>query len=274
MSEDDKQISIGDYDKIMSDRNIFNQIVYTPLSDALRLLDERQKDPVLMEKIEKLLNGNIPEPFKKIDKYAINGKQVATPNFDVRWFLDVVKDHKLIPMFYEYHEDKFTSNNFFKHSLGQLIVHDSKKGKDIEEKITIVDFNRYNGESLNKVKTLWGESLIDFHRKLFSIYNYKLEDFIFYDGSDWLNKNGGVAKKFYNKDLLLYVCYGILFENFLISGKDGNFTKNVFLPAFEEVLNITGLKPLIVPIPPMDKEVEECSHWYSYDKNIKSLIKL
>jgi hypothetical protein len=47
MSEDDKKISIGDYDTIMSDRNIFNQIVYTPLSEALRLLEERQKDLVL-----------------------------------------------------------------------------------------------------------------------------------------------------------------------------------------------------------------------------------
>jgi hypothetical protein len=35
-----------------SDRNIFNQIVYTPLSEALRLLDERQKNPEFMEKIK------------------------------------------------------------------------------------------------------------------------------------------------------------------------------------------------------------------------------
>ena len=36
--------SIGDYNKIMSDRNIFNQIVYTLLSEALRFLGERQKN--------------------------------------------------------------------------------------------------------------------------------------------------------------------------------------------------------------------------------------
>lgn len=38
--------TIGDYEKIMSDRNIFNQVVYTPLSEALKLLEERRKDPV------------------------------------------------------------------------------------------------------------------------------------------------------------------------------------------------------------------------------------
>jgi hypothetical protein len=54
-----KKTSIGDYDKIMSDRNIFNQIVYTPLSEALRLLDERQKDKELMAKVEKSFYKNL-----------------------------------------------------------------------------------------------------------------------------------------------------------------------------------------------------------------------
>ncbi len=49
-------IKIGNYNTIMSDRNIFNQIVYTSLSEALRLLDERRKDPELIAKVEKLLS--------------------------------------------------------------------------------------------------------------------------------------------------------------------------------------------------------------------------
>jgi len=35
---------------------------------------------------------------------------------------------------------------------------------------------------------------------------------------------------------------------------------------------LTGARPLIVPIPPMD--IEDDSIWYSYDKKIKSFIKL
>jgi len=54
MSAEDRKIKIGDYNTIMNDRNIFNQIVYTPLSEALRLLDERRKDPVLMARVEKI----------------------------------------------------------------------------------------------------------------------------------------------------------------------------------------------------------------------------
>ncbi len=80
-------IKIGDYNTIMSDKNIFNQIVYTPMSEALRILDERQKDPEFIKKVEDLLGGDIPEPLRRIDKYGISGKQIATPNFDTMWFI-------------------------------------------------------------------------------------------------------------------------------------------------------------------------------------------
>ena len=40
MPSDEKKTSIGDYNKIMLDRNIFNQTVYTLLSEALHLLDK------------------------------------------------------------------------------------------------------------------------------------------------------------------------------------------------------------------------------------------
>ena len=66
-----------DYDKIMSDRNIFNKTVYTPLSEAIKILEKRQTDNSLIQKIEKLLNDDIPEPLRKIDKYGVNEKQVA-----------------------------------------------------------------------------------------------------------------------------------------------------------------------------------------------------
>ncbi len=265
---------IGDYDAIMNDHKLFNQVVYTPLSEAVKILEERQKDKELLNKVKKLLDGEIPEPLKKMDRYGISGKQIATPNFDTRWFIELTKVFGLKTFFYEYHSDKFTSNNYFKHSLGQILIHSgiNKKEDYIEEKITIVDFNKYNGKPLKDVLTLWGEPLIDFHKNIFNAYNFDTEKFIFYDGSNWLKNNGGDAKDYYEKDQLLYICHGILFENFLLTGDDRKFTRDIFLPAFEKAYNLTGVKPLIVPIPPMD--VEEESHWFSYDKKIKPYIKL
>lgn len=265
---------IVDYNEIMSDRNIFNKIVYTPLSEALKILDERRKDEKLKTKIEKLLKGNIPEPLKKDGRHGIQFRHLATPNHDTHWFVELTKDHGLKTTFFEYHSDKFTSNNDFKHSLGQLRIHDNinKKGTNTEEKITIVDFNKNNGKRLRDIVTLWNEPLIDFHKRLFEVCGYEKNDFCFYDMSQWFKDNGAKATTYYTNMLLMFVYHGILFENYLLSESEGEFTKKIFLPAFENASVLAGVKPLIVPIPPMDNEDD--SHWVSYNKKVKSLIKL
>lgn len=263
-----------DHNKIMADRDLFNNTVYTSFSNAIKILEKRQKDSKIIKMIEELLGGDIPEPLRKIGKYGVSEKQIATPSHDSKWFMELMRDNGLTAVFSEYHNDKFTSNNSFKHSLGQLHIHgdcNDKNGNNIEEKITIIDFNKSNGRPIKEVKTFWGESLIDFHKRLFSVCGYKTDNVVFHDYSDWLKRNGKTAEKYYEKDLLLYICHGILFENFLLKGEDGKFTEKIFLPAFEKVTKISGLKPLIVPIPPMDNEDD--SHWVSYSTKIKSYIK-
>ncbi len=265
-------MKIGDYNTIMEDRDIFNQIVYTPLSEALRLLDERRKDPKLKAKVEKLLKGDIPEVLKN-KKCAVLFRQVATPNHETKRFLTLAKENDLYPVIFEYHDDKFTSNNEFKHSLGQLNIQKkcSKNGNHNVEKITIIDFNLHNGKKFKEIKTLWAEPLVDFHKKLFSVHDYKTKDFHFYDASLWFKENGGKAADYYAGFLLIFTCFGILFENFLTSkNSEGDFTKKIVLPAIEKVMNLTDVKSLIVPIEPIDTENNK--HWISYHPKIKTFI--
>ena len=268
---EDKKTSTNDYNAIMSDRKLFNKFVYTPLSEALRLLDERQKDPVLMAKVEKLLKGDIPEVLKN-KKCGVLGRQIATPNFDTQNFIKLTKQNNLKTVLFEYSEDKFTSKNIFKHSLGQIRVHNglNKKGDYLVEKINIIDLVKYDGKKLQEIITFWGEPLIDFHRKLFT--HYKLpSDIVFYDVSKWYNRNGGDALRYYVNYLLLFVAHGILFENFLTSkDSEGDFTKKVLLPTVEKIINLTGVKPLIVPMEPMDIENEE--YWISHPSQVKKII--
>jgi len=266
-------MKIGDYNTIMLDKKLFQNTVYMTLSEAIKILEERQKDKNLKTKIEKLLNNNIPEPLKAKGKHGVQFRQIATPNHDVHWFTELTKDNKLKTVFFEYHEDKFTSNNDFKHSLGQLRIHDkfSKHGDHLEEKTTIFDFNKYNGKPFKDIMTLWSEPLIDFHKRLFEVCGYSKENLCFYDASQWFKENGAHAVDYYTNFILLFVCHGILFENFLLTGSEGEFTREIFLPAFEKASSLSGVKPLIVPIPPMDNE--EDAHWVSYDKKIKPLLK-
>lgn len=260
-----------DYEKIMSDRKLFNKTVYTPLSEALKILDERMKDKILRSKVEKLLDNNIPDVMKNNDKLGFQFRQVATPNHDCQWFIKLTKEHGLKTILCENHEDKFTSNNSFKHSLGQISVHNgvNKKGEYMVEKINIIDLVENDGKSLKNITTLWSEPLVDFHRKLFSLYDFT-EGVHFCDMSRWFKDNGANASEYYKKLFLLFVCHGILFENFLTTGTEGEFSKNIVLPALENTIKLTGLKPLIVPIPPMD--IEDDNFWISHTQKVRTFI--
>jgi len=271
MPEDNKKISIGNYDTIMSDRNIFNQIVYTPLSEALRLLEERQKDPILVTKIKKLLKGDIPEVLIN-KKCAIFARQIATPNFDTQSFVKIARENQLEVILFEYPDDKFCSKNIFKHSLGQIRIHGglNSKGEDVVEKVNIIDLVKYDGKKIKDILTIWNEPLVDFHKKLFE--HYKLSnDLVFYDISNWYKKNGNCASEYYMNFLLLFVTNGILFENFLTSkNSEGDFTKKILLPSIEKIINLTGIRPLIVPTEPLETESDE--YWISHPSQIRKII--
>lgn len=200
-------------------------------------------------------------------------RQLATPNHENRRFLLLAKEHGLHPVFLEYFDDKFTSNNKYKHSLGQLHIQNkiSKKGHECIEKINVINFNEANGKKLKEVETLWGESLIKFHKKLFNAYG--LKGFSFFEETDWYEKNNEKPIEFYTNFFLLVTCFGILFENFLSSKDDAesNFTKEIVLPALEKAISLTGLKPLIVPIEPLDLEANY--FWYHHLPVVKKYIK-
>jgi len=267
-------ISIGDYSKIISDRNIFNQIVYTPLSEALRLLEERQKDIELLNKVKKILEGDIPGPLKNINKYGIQFRQIATPNNEAEHFLKVTDGFGLIPVFMEYHQDKFSSNNCYKRSLGQLNIQGkvNKKDEFVIEKIGIMDFNKHNGKKLTEVVTHWDEPIVDFHRRLFDVCGFNNKKCSFFDTSEWVKNHGATPEEYYKHFLLLFVGHGILFENFLLEGEDARFSQDVILPAIESVVNLTGVKPLIVPIGPLDMDNDD--FWFYYQPDIKSGINI
>lgn len=266
-----KMDSNDKYTNILRSRELFNEFVYTPLSVALKVLDERRKDPVILAKIDELLKGDIPQVLKDF-KCGVQFRQIATPNHDARHFISIAEDNNLKPVFFEYLDDKFTSNNEFKHSLGQLHLQGQVNKSDYYpvEKVSIIDFNNSNGRMLKDVVTLWEEPLRDFHQKLFTLHDYVIDDITFYDASEWFHNNGSQAVNYYTNFFLLFICNGILFENFLLND-DSKFTETVVLPAIDNVISLTGFKPMIVPIGPLDIETD--MHWISYHPKIKTIIK-
>lgn len=247
---------------LLSDQKSFNDFVYTPANEAVVEIERRRNDPLID------INLSLPEVFDEGPK-AVLYVAVITPNFQIRRYVQLAKDLNIEPLIFEQLEDKFTSNNQWKHSLGKMsfFIGKGKKGGTVMDHLNVINFNASNGESIQSVKTLWGESLIDFHHGLFFKTFPQLNERNLFDASEWLLNNGTGPREYYEAFLTLMIKNGIQFENFYLNEKENFFTKEIFLPAFINVLNKTGLKPLIVELEPPESEGDE--YWYSHPSETK-----
>jgi len=250
------QVADIDIGKLVADRAAFDAFVYTPLEDAATELRRRAASPA--GRAIRTLPGRFEEGTK-----AVLWRNVVTPNHDVSGFLSVAGKLDLEPLFFEYHEDRFDTRNECKFHLGKLYFC-RRTGKNSSlrlDRVDVIDFNASNGRKLSSVRTVWDQSLVEFHHEWFlaTFPNYRSA---MYDGSDWLKAQGPTAQSYYAPFLSLFVRHGILIENFMLQGKELDFTRAVFLPAFVEVIKATGLKPLIVPIEPTDTEGDK--YWLCY----------
>ena len=176
---------------------------------------------------------------------------------------DVLLDYGIQPLILEYLSDKFTNRNEWKYYLGRISAYKGKNKKDesIFETKMVIDFLKSDMKPLSEVKTHWDESLVDMHHRLFLRYFPMMKGGIF-DMSLWLKEHGNNAKEYYKSFLKLFIKDGILFENFLINGKELAFTKNIILPALIDIEKETGMRPLIVALEPTDIEGDQ--FWLSH----------
>lgn len=245
-----------DIDYLLSNRDAFNDLIYTPVMEAVEELKKRWEDIELKDKISDYLNNDVPEPL--INGYgAVFFRQIITPNYELRRFMSVPDVLDLKPVFWEYHNDKFTSNNSVKHSLGKIPTHKGvgKKGGAKIDYDNVIDFNKSNGRKMKEVETLWGQSLVDFHHELLESVVPNSKNYIF-DASEWFAKKNGTAKNYYKSYIALFVRNAILFENFVLEKDELEFTRDIFLPAFFDIWKTTGKKPIIVALEPTEIEGE------------------
>ncbi len=105
--------------------------------------------------------------------------------------------------------------------------------------------------------------LVDFHHELINPHS---EDIHIHDFSEWIKRYGCTADKFYVYFLAFFLRNGVLFENFQITPEEKDFTIKNVLPAFKTLVEIFGLKPLVVKLLP--GETADHKHWVSYPKKI------
>jgi len=257
-------LKIPDIETLISNHKAFDDFVYTPVREAVIELHRRWEDKTIITPIE--IPSFIKDGFK-----AIHYMSLVTPNYGIRRYICVADALDLQPLILEQKDDKFTSNNDWKHALGQLPFYKNINGggNQIIEHLNIIDFPKYDGRPLSEVLTFWKQPLTDFHQELFLKTYPGLQENI-HDVSDWVHSFGSTPREYYPAFLSLIIKHGIQLENFMLGRKELWFTKEVFLPAFIEIYKKTGLKPLIVALEPT--EIEGDKFWLSHPINDKHWV--
>ncbi|MBF0555918.1 MAG: hypothetical protein HQK96_15445 [Nitrospirae bacterium] len=241
--------------------------LYTSLEEAKEEIWRRWNNENLRKEVE-IYVKIVPE-FMRKEPLAILWRNLASPNMDYHNFLKLTEQVKLTPVVFEYLQDKFVTINRDKLALAKMAFYHgkNKKGERIINCRNVVAFNEFDGKRIAEVKTLWGESFIDFHHRLINRHSPKKVDIV--DNSVWFQEHGGKPIGYYKYELALFICNGILFEDFLTDAKEVHFTQSVVLPAIERLKYHFGVKPLIVPISdsPADK------YCWCYPANIEDEIK-
>lgn len=236
--------------------------LYTKFFDAISEVRARWEDTELKRKVEEFLGGDIPDVLRSGPKVVLV-RYVASPNIEFRYFCDIAKLSGLGSVYFEYTEDKFVAKNPSKYYLCRLY---SSNGSG--RVLKIVDFNKNEGKRFREITTIGGKNLVDFHHGLLDIVMAKsnFQKPIVHDFSQWFLNHRNKDGLYYLHYLALFVCHGVLFENFLHDNKESDFTINTVVPAFKKIEEIFGVKPLIFPLQPLKSEEEK--NWYEYKESL------
>jgi hypothetical protein len=245
--------------------------LYTTLEDAREEISRRQNDEALLQRLREYLGNDVPEFFNESPK-AFYSRQLASPNYELLYFFDIIKGIGLEPNILINTKGKFISKNKSKYHLGNMFFFEGL-GRHNGEKInslSVVNFNQNDGKKFRDITTSFGENFVDFHHNLID-HCLKGSQYKYQDISDWLDRNGGACKNYYSKYLALFVSSGILFENFLFDGEEKDFTEQIVIPAIRKIKEELGVGPLIVPLLPLS----EASHryWSYYPEDIREIIR-
>ncbi|MFZ2970621.1 MAG: hypothetical protein WA063_05725 [Minisyncoccia bacterium] len=229
------------------------EVIYYTGKNALLELKRRQKTDI-KEKMEdwwkeqKWEKPNFLPPNG--DHVAILARQVATARVESIIFHRKASEAGLRPLLIEDHDDMFSRGNSYKKGLIHLPV---KRKNDITV-LKIGSRKHAEGKKLADIPLLenhvnGSNRVVDYHRHLAKKVFGNIE---IHNASDWY-RSFGTAQDYYLPLLSLFVGHAIMFENF--HGKsyedesEREFDEIVFGPAYDRIIEVFGLHPIIVHLP-------------------------
>jgi hypothetical protein len=246
--------------------------MYWEIKEAREELAKRQQDQRLVKQVNRYLGNNCPVPQ---GKYGFLVRHIATTRLEDIAFFQRCMDIGLKPVFLEYQEDVFCSNNPSKMRLIKFSVfrgYGRKGGACLKKVRLIKNTQRIEGIPLNQVNTDQGENLVVFHHCLFhTAFNSQC---LLIDASNWL-KSIGRSAAYYRYFFACMLTRGILFESFESPGFPDleNSKTKVVIPSFKRVEKMFKCSPLVVRHPDScDIDEEQMLDYYPYKIVASSLI--
>lgn len=229
---------------------------YTPLDEAVALLHSRRA-------ASPLDTGNMLECHLAPRPYAVLFRHVATPNFELERFVALASSVNLTPIVLEFHQDKFATCNPAKHALARMSFYagTGRNGGPRNRVLTIADVDAADRMPFCQITTTFGRKLVFFHHQLLRTCP-ELRNLEIVDVSPFLLTYPGGARHYYTDVFSLFARHAILFESFLFTPSDQQFTTEIAIPAFNAVNERHGCHPLICRLDP--PETEGDSYWYHY----------
>jgi len=212
--------------------------IYTSLDDAAQEIATRAKDTGLKREVEAFVKV-VPEPMRAQPRAWLD-RYIASPDHEAFTFLEKARRANLKPLFVESLGDRFHRENTDKLCLAEMVFLD--EGHEQAIKRQVINIKRSHMKVFTAIKTSWGGNFVEFHHGLFAHFMSDVERF---DASEWFYTQGKNAKEYYPGMLALFVCHGILFEDFITNDDEQRFADDVVYPAFDEVEKRFGLRPLI-----------------------------
>lgn len=240
---------------------------YTTLENAKVEVWKRWNEKSLKNRVEEYLDNDIPEAFAN-EPRAVLFRNIASPDFEFLYFLKLSKKIGLRPLILEYLDDKFSTRNADKLCLAKMAIFEKKnsKGESIICYRKVIDIKANDNKRFIDIKTVTNKKLVDFHHDLVS--NIASEDVDSYDMSEWIMRHGGNANAYYKQFLALFICHGILFENFVTNASEADFERKTIIPAIDSVKNIFSAAPIASPLASDPTDM----YWWSYPNKIRYLL--
>lgn len=191
-------------------------------------------------------NDKLCSSISKDKPVAFLFRQIATPSFELLWFVKRAKRLGYEPVVIEHTSDRFSVHNSYKRSLISLpiVTGRGRNRQLIWRRLKIANQDDAEGRILKSIILDSGESLVSFHhRMLVSILGDRCPHLI--DLSTITKSAHLGAEAYYGElfELLLGNC--VLFEDFVVDKQTLDFFLRVVSPAFVDVVKRKGFSPKI-----------------------------